>query len=320
MNLNLKYLVLLIAFFLSLKVEMGYTQVKEKEFLETLTSNLRCLNCHGQVNYSFYNEWIEKKVVKSMNPTHVVDPELYYNSHHGTFKCLDCHSPDYSEFPHDKELRMEPISNCLDCHEGDESTKCYNFELLKEEHEKSVHVQKFSESFDCRMCHNVHNYHTQARKGANVKQIIAFNNRICLDCHNDQTNFSKWSQSDNFRIADKHEWLPNRELHFKSVRCIECHAENKKGLLIGHNIRPKEEAVRRCEQCHSESTMMKSKLYKNVFDFNRTQLSEVPIALESIYVIGAPRNPYMKWGSISLLLLILLAITSHIVKRIIKRK
>jgi hypothetical protein len=41
-----------------------------------------------------------------------------------------------------------------------------------------------------------------------------------------------------------HEWLPNQQLHFGSVRCIECHAVIQKDILVAHQIKPKEKAVK----------------------------------------------------------------------------
>lgn len=74
---------------------------------------------------------------KVMNPNFVFDQEEFYKGVHRHFSCSDCHSPDYSSFPHQSELRFEPMYSCLDCHGGDEKFATYHFETIEEEFEKA---------------------------------------------------------------------------------------------------------------------------------------------------------------------------------------
>jgi hypothetical protein len=42
--------------------------------------------------------------------------EEYYGSNHKGFSCFDCHSAEFSDFPHPLEIRLEYQWNCIDCH------------------------------------------------------------------------------------------------------------------------------------------------------------------------------------------------------------
>ena len=81
---------------------------------ENVIENQKCFQCHGKLFYYYYNDWIEKDVRARMNPYYVLDSVEFYTSNHPTFNCVDCHSMDYEEFPHDGTLRMEPIYTCMD--------------------------------------------------------------------------------------------------------------------------------------------------------------------------------------------------------------
>jgi hypothetical protein len=125
----------------------------------------------------------------------------------------------------------------------------------------------------------------------------------------------------NPNILKKHEWLPNQALHFKNVRCIECHARTNDSILVAHNVQPKAKAVRRCVECHSTNSILMASLYKYKVQEGRNKAGFYNgVIMNEGYVIGANRNYYL--GLISLIMFgcVALGITIHATFRIIKRK
>jgi hypothetical protein len=224
--------------------------------------NEGCLKCHGQSKYTYENPEQGKQVNKRMYSELIINPDLYYTSNHRQFKCTDCHSEDYGTFPHSGNLRMEAKATCIDCHGGDEKYAKFEFEKLDTAFMASVHSQKHSEDFTCWMCHNPHTYKINARTNENLKETIAYDNLICLNCHGDIKNYQLLTDKKKPNLIDKHDWLPNQASHFTSVRCIECHARNEDTLIVAHHIVPKAMAVRKCESCHAKNSILYASLYK----------------------------------------------------------
>ncbi len=221
-----------------------------------------CLKCHGQSKYTYENPESKKTVTKRMFAELVMNRDVFYVSNHREFKCTDCHSEDYSTFPHAGNLRMEAKANCIDCHGGDEKYAKFKFEQIESEFQASVHSEKHSEDFTCWMCHNAHTYKINARTNENLKETILYDNLICLNCHGDVKNYQLLTNKIKPNILQKHEWLPNQASHFTNVRCIECHARNEDTLVVAHHVVAKNQAVRKCEACHSKNSILYASLYK----------------------------------------------------------
>jgi len=224
--------------------------------------NENCLKCHGQSKYTYENPESKKTVTKRMFAELIMNRDVFYVSNHREFKCTDCHSEDYGTFPHAGNLRMEAKANCIDCHGGDEKYAKYKFEQIESEFQASVHSEKHSEDFTCWMCHNAHTYKINARTNENLKETITYDNLICLNCHSDIKNYQLLTNKIKPNILQKHEWLPNQASHFTNVRCIECHARNEDILVVAHHVVPKNQAVRKCESCHSKNSILYASLYK----------------------------------------------------------
>ena len=236
-------------------------EMPEEQIPKFASENSGCLKCHGNKTYFYHNEWMDRMVKERMNPYYIIDSSLFYKSNHRNFRCTDCHSSQYESFPHSGALRMEPGYTCMDCHGGDENFAEFHFERIEEEFLSSVHSTRYSEDFTCWMCHNPHSYHISARRDF-IPDVVAYDNEICLSCHANINKFQLLTDKINPNILQKHEWLPNQKLHFTNVRCIECHAEQENDLLVAHNIRPKEEAVKLCVKCHSQNSLLFTSLYK----------------------------------------------------------
>ena len=206
--------------------------------------NHACLKCHSSQIIKFQNEVTAKEQKKLMNPYYIIDTLGLKAGVHKSFDCTDCHSYDYSVYPHDGKLKLSPMSTCLDCHGGDPTFASYQFEKINEEFQKSVHFKVSGEDFTCGKCHNQHTYRPTARNSGNVLEIVEYSNSLCLSCHNNMSKYELIAGHENPKLVQVHSWLPNQELHFKHVRCIECHTEVVDSLNVSHNIMTKDKAHR----------------------------------------------------------------------------
>lgn len=310
---------LIISAFLVTPCYYTYGQEETDEIPENVIENQHCFSCHGQDFYYYYNDWIERDVRERMNPYFVIDSSEFYVSNHKTFKCIDCHSSDYEEFPHDGFLRMEPSYTCMDCHGGDEDYAKYNFEEIEAEFNNSVHASRHDETFSCWMCHNPHTYKISARNTTSIINTVAYDNGICLECHADVDMYHLVTNKENPNILTTHEWLPNQALHFANVRCIECHASINDSLLVAHLVQPKEKAVKKCVECHSTNSLLMASLYKHQVREQRGTAGFINSAiLNEAYVIGANRSPLLNKVSLIIFGFVLLGILVHTILRIIK--
>ncbi len=188
---------------------------------------------------------------------------------------------------------MEQKFNCIDCHGGDEKFAKYHFEEIEAEYKKSVHYKLEQEGFSCWKCHNPHTYKISVRNNENLKETIAYDNAICLNCHSDYSRFQLLTDRAEINIIKKHDWLPNQTAHFANVRCIECHTKINNDIPVSHLIMPKSEAVKRCNECHSQNSILMASLYKFESKAQRRDGFFNGIILNESYVIGANRNEYL---------------------------
>jgi len=279
--------------------------------------NERCFRCHGQAKYEYTNESQSVQVNALMCSERIMERSEFYGSNHKSFSCTDCHSPEYVNFPHPGELRMEQKYNCLDCHGGDDTFSSFSFEEIDTDYKASTHFLLEGEGFSCWKCHDPHSYKINVRDSKNLKETILYDNTICLDCHSDFTHFQLLSEREEINILKTHNWLPNQASHFSSVRCIECHTRINDSILVSHLILPKEEAVRLCNECHSKNSMLMASLYKFQSREQRSDGFLNGIILNESYVIGANRNTYLNKTSIILFAVIMIIIGVHSIFRII---
>jgi hypothetical protein len=282
--------------------------------------NERCLKCHGQDKYEYTNESQGKQVRALMCSQRIVKRDNFYQSNHKSFSCTDCHSEGYLKFPHSGDLRMEPKLNCIDCHGGDERFAKYHFDLIETEYKQSTHFKLEQDGFSCWKCHNPHSYKINIRNTGNLKETIQYDNNICLSCHADFTHFQLLTDRKEINILKTHEWLPNQEVHFQNVRCIECHTKVNDNILVSHMIVPKKEAVRRCNECHSQNSILMTTLYKFQSKEQRRAGFLNGIILNQSYVIGANNNKFLNLISLAIFALTAGVIFIHIVFRILKKR
>jgi len=294
--------------------------VKVKKYTNK-EDNAACLKCHGNHKYSIPNEDSSKMIKYRMCSNFVIDTAVYYQSNHWNFKCFDCHSDEYAQAPHKPELRLQQTSTCMDCHGGDANYAKYNFEKIEKEFNQSAHSSRHNENFSCWSCHDAHTYKINARnKTQNIKNTISYDNSICLSCHANFEKYQLYRDSITPNIIAKHDWLPNQTAHFKSVRCIECHASYDDSILVAHDIMPKEKAVRRCVECHSTNSILTQSLYKYEIQEKRSKNGFFNTSIiESTFVIGANRNYFLNLASGAMLILAFTGIFIHVLLRIITK-
>ncbi|HLN21571.1 MAG TPA: cytochrome c3 family protein [Bacteroidales bacterium] len=288
------------------------TAVFVSQFAE---DNEKCLKCHGQSKYSYPNETLGTQVPALMCADRVINRGDFYSSNHKSFACVDCHDNAYETFPHPGELRMAQKFNCIDCHGGDESFAQYHFEEIEVQYQKSVHFKLESEGFSCWKCHDPHSYKVNIRNDGNLKQTIAYDNAICLNCHSDFNRYQLLTEKEEINIIEKHDWLPNQALHFSGVRCIECHTRVSDTVLVSHMIMPKTEAVKRCNECHSQNSLLMASLYKFKSKEQRKDGFFNGIILNESYVIGANRNEYLNKLSLIIFAAVMAVIIVHVYLR-----
>jgi hypothetical protein len=306
----------------------GSSTVKSENFVgkDTATfvssfeaDNNRCFKCHGQEKYQYANATLGTQVTDMMCVERIIHKNEFYSSNHKSFSCTDCHSEEYTKFPHPGQLRMEQMYTCLDCHGGDVKFAKYHFEEIDSEYRKSIHFKMENEGFTCWKCHNPHTYKISVRTATNLKETIAYDNAICLNCHSDYSRFQLLTDRAEINIIKEHDWLPNQASHFASVRCIECHTKINNNIPVSHLILPKEQAVRRCNECHSQNSILMASLYKFESKAQRHDGFFNGIILNSSYVIGANRNEYLNYISLVIFFVVMLVIIVHIAFRLKNR-
>lgn len=299
---------------------LGFSLKTQAQDLELVPENDLCLKCHTHQTFTFHNTLTDQDDKRMMNPLYILDKDHFAAGVHAKFKCTDCHSSDYTTYPHNAELKLEPLSTCLDCHGGDEKYAAYQFEKIDEEFQKSVHFQKSGESFTCSKCHNQHYYQAKSRTSSEVGEIVGFSNEMCMSCHSNNNKFQLISDEIKPALSQIHEWLPNQELHFKKVRCIECHTEVKDSLAVSHNILPKEKALKNCVECHSKNSRLEASLYKYKNLQSRSESGKLnSIIANKSYVIGAYQNAWLNNLSLIIFFMAIAGICIHLIVRIVKK-
>jgi hypothetical protein len=92
-------------------------------------------------------------------------------------------------------------------------------------------------------------------------------------------------------------------------------------LLVAHRIMPKEKAVKRCVECHSQNSLLTSSLYKYQARENRIRAGFMnAIILNNAFVIGANRNAWLNKLSVVIFIITVLFLLVHFVLLRIRKK
>jgi len=253
---NRLFYIIVLVLISGILVTAGFSQNKKKD-----ASNDKCFECHGDSS-------IEAKSDRGKKLLLYVDKELYSEGAHQEFYCIECHNnrdcPEYYERPVEETAKIEQ-RDCEECH------KKY-FHKEEEEYKKSVHYTEIGEKFNCTSCHDQHTM-TPTLTEQNVvfydvMERIRSDNNQCLNCHTNEERYSLFKKEDEEMpdIHQSHSFLPNAELHWDSVRCIDCHTPMDK--IEYHNILERDKSKFNCIECHTAKSMLSEKLYMEPRIFN----------------------------------------------------
>lgn len=238
-----------------------------------------------------------------------VDSTEFHHSNHGELSCTDCHdNSGFQSYPHTQEAKAQHLY-CTDCHESEDFKK-FEFKQRETEFQQSIHHQKLGDKFTCFNCHDPHSFKTTFHE-QKTDQLIKQDNAICLNCHAAPMQLSKLSDEPPKDLFIAHKWLPKPELHWKSVRCIECHTPSNAGVY-SHQILPASQAVKNCESCHTRNSILFSKLYRFKASESRQKTGFLKtLMFNTPYVIGMTRDPLIDQISIIVFILLIMGISAH---------
>ncbi|MFN3075503.1 MAG: nitrate reductase [Alphaproteobacteria bacterium] len=254
--------------------------------------NERCLRCHGMPTLGYQDQATGQVVSLA------VDAGRFADSNHSRMACTSCHKGEYREFPHDVERPNRGTLTCLGCHKAGSKSRfrVSNFDEIGRQFRRSVHAKALPESFDCFSCHDPHVFDVGVPEDAKAKtsaatSVVSAGNTVCLKCHDFETRFSAMTDKAFPNLKQAHEWLPNPRMHWRSVRCIECHTP-RGDENVSHEIVRGGAVERNCVACHSKDSILLSRLYKHRAREERQTSGLLGRMLNNeAYIIGMTRSP-----------------------------
>jgi hypothetical protein len=216
-----------------------------------------------------------------------VDPAAYAASAHGNQSCVFCHF-GFEQYPHSERALARPKSQCSSCHRG-RQYQDWGFPEIRKEFEASVHVAKQGEDFTCFACHNPHTFRP-SRGERTIPMTVQHSNGICIECHRDTGMMAERFGVTVAALDETHAFLPNRTVHWRAVRCLDCHtAPNER--MVSHAILSKAEAVHNCVECHSQDSRLRETLYRHqpeLFDEQKVPMfDKTPVGGTFVKIVGA---------------------------------
>lgn len=206
-------------------------------------SQKACLECHA-------NPELKSVTKRGAGLQLTVSDHHYDRSVHGNMECVTCHAPeataeDFADTPHN--LTPEALPSCMNCHSE-------SFDYVKHQLAESVHFAKQGADIGCTDCHNPHTERSVTAMDS-YSASVAEANKVCMDCHTSAVKYHELTGNAVYSQDLSHEFLPNRDEHFASVKCIECHTPAT-DEQHQHQILAKDQALRECEACHTEDNSL----------------------------------------------------------------
>ncbi len=248
-----------------------------------------CLECHlSAINVN--NEYT-KSLIKYESSVH---GKAILEGNADAAVCVDCHGAHRLQKASNPEsdIHHKNLHNvCGQCHTD-----------ITHEYLESVHGTALTRGIEdvpnCTYCHGEHNIHAVpevphdvfTENGMQFEKLEGTQMIWCVDCHSDKELMEKYDLA---TIKDGHEWLPSAPAHWETVRCIDCHSSYDPPNL-SHHILTREKTVKKCEECHSQNSVLMSKLYTHEKEQSRDKYGFVNgTLLSDAYVVGTTRNIYL---------------------------
>lgn len=230
--------------------------------------------------------------------------------------CIDCHGT------HNLQKANSPNSNIHPTKVSNVCGKCHV--AITQEYHSSVHgiqlLQGNSDVPGCTYCHGEHSIGPMAvveeriiqQNRMNFNTLISNKMVFCVRCHTNDTLMEKYRLS---TLNKAHDWLPNLQIHWETVRCVDCHSSYDPPNL-SHNILPRDATVQKCEECHSKNSILMTKLYKHEKAQSREKYGFINgTILSDAYVIGTTRNIYLDFMSVVIFGIVIVFLLMHIFLR-----
>jgi predicted CXXCH cytochrome family protein len=261
--------------------------------------NAECLACHSE-------QGIRNPPRQGMDLAKLagllIPPERFEQAPHGSMACKECHGANFEEYPHVPNSRPL-IKACASCHQSVANANLTDLQ-------QTAHYKNHP-NFTCTSCHNSHTF----RKAAKIRMpraIAAQDNAMCRDCHESDVRYAQFSTEPRPMLADVHAWLPNPLMHWKAVRCIDCHTPATPDGAVSHLLLPKAKAERNCVTCHSADSALTTRLYR----YLASQPVEAPgflnaFVLSQAYVVAVTRNAWLDYGSFIIFGLLVVVLLGH---------
>lgn len=230
--------------------------------------------------------------------------------------CVDCHGS------HNLQKASSPNSNINPTKVSNVCGKCHI--AITQEYHTSVHgVELLKGNPDvpgCTYCHGEHSIGPMAvveeriiqKNRMNFNTLVSNKMVFCVRCHTNDTLMAKYKLS---TLEKAHDWLPNLQRHWETVRCVDCHSSYDPPNL-SHNILPREATVKKCEECHSKNSILMTKLFKHEKARSREKYGFINgTILSDAYVIGTTRNVYLDFISVVIFGIVIVFLLIHIFLR-----
>ncbi|MCX7879947.1 MAG: cytochrome c3 family protein [Ignavibacteria bacterium] len=226
--------------------------------------------------------------------------------------CIDCHGS------HDLQKVDAPTSRIHPTKVSEICGKCHV--AITQEYHSSIHgielVKGNQDVPGCTYCHGEHAISPMAKveqriieaNRMNFRTLVSNQMVFCVRCHTNDTLMNKYNLS---TLAKAHDWLPNLEAHWETVRCVDCHSSYEPPNL-SHNILSREATVKKCEECHSKNSILMTKLYKHEKEQSREKYGFINgTILSDAYVIASTRNVYLDFFGVALFSAMIVLILLH---------
>ncbi|MFA6570239.1 MAG: hypothetical protein WCT77_03295 [Bacteroidota bacterium] len=265
-----------------------------------------CLSCH-------LNNPNQTKYSKSLiNYEKSVHGSALLKGRQEAAACIDCHGS------HNLQKAEAPLSRVNHFKVPELCGKCHFY--IAREYTTSTHGLALKrgdrDAPACTYCHGEHgispipNVPQRVYEETQIKHSTVVRNKMvyCVGCHADVQMMSQHNLS---TVTKAHDWIPSKATHWETVRCVDCHSSYEPPNL-SHNILPPEKTIKKCEECHTQNSILLTKLYKHEKQRSREKYGFINgTLLSDAYVVGTTRNVFLDTFSVVIFGFTFLGIGGH---------